>query len=85
MSRPPGRPRVVFDCFDYPRDPDDEIYLDLAAAVRADYLVTRDKDLLSLMGGHSLFCKQFRRATHPLKVLDPVAFLKAIGQSATPR
>lgn len=30
-----------------PRDPDDEVYLDLASAVGADYLVTRDRDLLT--------------------------------------
>lgn len=64
---------------DYPRDPNDEPYIDLAVAARADYLVTRDRDLLSLMSGHSLLCKQFRRKTRPLRVIDPVAFLRIVS------
>lgn len=70
--------RRVRRAFRYQRDPDDEPYLDLAAAAKANYLVTRDKDLLSLMTGHTAFCKEFRRRTHPLVVLDPVAFLEAM-------
>jgi putative PIN family toxin of toxin-antitoxin system len=77
--------RRVRHTFDYARDPDDEPYLDLALAIRADYLVTRDKDLLSLMTGHTLFCKQFRRATHPLRVLSATDFLGSLGQSWKPR
>lgn len=71
--------RRVRRFFHFARDPLDEPYLDLAAAAKADYLVTRDKDLLSLMTGHSPICRQFRQATHPLRVLDPVAFLAAVG------
>jgi len=69
--------RRVRRVFHFARDPKDEAYLDLAFAAKADYLVSRDKDLLSLMTGHSVFCKEFRRATHPLKVVDPLAFLEA--------
>ena len=65
--------------FHFQRDPKDEPYLDLVAAAKADYLVTRDKDLLSLMTGDSLFCKEFRLKTRPLTILDPIAFLGAIG------
>ena len=64
---------------DYPRDPADEPYIDLAVAAAADYLVTRDRDLLSLTNGHSTACKEFRRKTRPLRVLDPVQFLRVIG------
>ena len=35
--------------FGYPRDPDDEPYLNLAIKAKADFIVTRDKDLLDLM------------------------------------
>src|SRR5258708_2502386 len=53
--------RNVPHVFDYPRDPADEPYIDLAAAVDADFLVTRDKDLLSLASDHSIEAKQFRQ------------------------
>jgi putative PIN family toxin of toxin-antitoxin system len=70
--------RRIGHVMNYPRDPRDEPYIDLAATAHADYLVTSDKDLLSLMTGYSAICKTFRRRTHPLRVLDPIAFLKAI-------
>jgi putative PIN family toxin of toxin-antitoxin system len=72
--------RRVRHLLDYPRARQDEPYIDLAAAVKAEFLVSRDKDLLSLMTGHSAVCKRFRQITHPLKVVDPVAFLDAIGR-----
>jgi uncharacterized protein len=77
--------RRVRHAFDYPRDPKDEPYIDLAATAKADYLVSWDKDLLSLMSGHSAICKRFRQKTHPLQVVDPVAFLSAIGHPWKPR
>jgi len=72
-----GRVRHVLD---YPRAPQDEPYIDLASTAKADYLVSRDKDLLSLMTGHSVVCKQFRQMTHPLKVVDPVMLLRLLGE-----
>ena len=71
--------RRIPHVMDYPRDPKDEPHIDLAVRAKADYLVTRDKDLLSLMTGHTAVCKQFRHLTRPLRVLDPVSFLNAIG------
>ena len=65
--------------FDYPRDPQDEPYIDLAAAAKAHYLVSRDKDLLSLMTGHSLLCKQFRQKLNPLRIVTPEVFLRELG------
>jgi putative PIN family toxin of toxin-antitoxin system len=73
--------RRVPHVLDYPRARQDEPYIDLAATAKADYLVSRDKDLLSLMTGHSLTCKQFRQRTRPLKVLNPMAFLEAVEKS----
>lgn len=70
--------RHVRHAIDYPRDPADEPYIDLAATVKADYLVSRDRDLLSLMTGHSALCRQFRRLTRPLQVVDPVTFLRTM-------
>ena len=67
--------RKVKHVLDYARDPQDEPYIDLAATANADCLVTRDKDLLSLMTGHALVVKTFRRKTHPLRIRDPAGFL----------
>lgn len=72
--------RRVRHVLDYPRAPQDEPYIDLAATAGADYLVSRDNDLLSLMTGHSAACKAFRQRTHPLRVVDPVAILAAINE-----
>lgn len=56
--------------FSYPRDPDDEPYINLAVAVGAAYLVSRDKDLLELMKD-----ADFRARFPDLTILDPVEFL----------
>jgi putative PIN family toxin of toxin-antitoxin system len=72
--------RRVKHFIDYPRDRNDEPYLDLVTMVKADYLVTQDNDLLSLMTGYSAICKQFHQKTHPLRVVKPVDFLNAIGK-----
>jgi putative PIN family toxin of toxin-antitoxin system len=71
--------RQVRHVMDYPRDPTDEPYIDLAVAANADFLVSRDKDLLALMTGHSTICRDFRRKTRPLRVVDPVTFVKSVG------
>lgn len=71
--------RRVRHTFDYPRDPDDEPYIDLAIAANADYLVSRDKDLLSLMTSHSPVCRRFRQMARPLRVVDPPTFISIIG------
>ena len=67
--------RQVRHGFDYPRATQDEPYIDLAAAAGADYLISRDRDLLSLATDRSLIGKQFRQRYPRLHVLDPVAFL----------
>lgn len=45
----------------YDRDPKDRPYMDLAVAAEANYLITRDKDLLSLMTSHTVAAKEFRQ------------------------
>lgn len=64
--------------FNFGRDPKDEKYLNLAIDVEADYLVSRDRDLLDLMTGHGDECKDFRRRFSSLKVIGPVELLKLV-------
>ena len=60
--------------FTLARDPDDEPYLNLAIAAAADYLVTRDNDMLDLMRDGTF------RARYPtLTILDPVALLQVLN------
>ncbi len=61
-----------------PRDPDDESYLNLAIEAEARFLVTRDRDLLDLMRWDTKEGRDFQSQFRELKILDPVAFLKAI-------
>ncbi len=70
--------RVVPHKFRFERDPKDAPYLNLAIAARADYLVTRDRDLLDLMTGHAAECKEFRQRFRILKIIEPVEFLRAV-------
>jgi putative PIN family toxin of toxin-antitoxin system len=60
------------------RDPDDEHILNLAVAVGAQFLVTRDKDLLDLMGEGDPDGATLRRQCPKLAIVDPVAFLTAV-------
>ena len=73
--------RRVSRKFTYHRDVDDEPYVNLAVETKADYLVSRDNDLLDLMTGYNDECKEFRRRFRPLKVIDPVAFLKEMEKA----
>ncbi len=70
--------RVVPHVVRFPRDPHDEAYLDLVAAVRADFLVTRDRDLLDLATDHTTEAKEFRQRFPSLKIVGPVEFLHAL-------
>jgi putative PIN family toxin of toxin-antitoxin system len=56
------------------RDPKDEPYVNLAIAIGAQFLVSRDKDLLDLMSD-----QDFRDRFPALTILDPAAFLRAIA------
>lgn len=68
--------RLVPKKFSYPRDEDDEPYINLAVVAGADFIVSRDKDLLDLMTGHTNECKEFRQRFRSLKVVEPTELLK---------
>jgi putative PIN family toxin of toxin-antitoxin system len=72
-----GVPRL----FSLERDPKDEKYLDLALHAGAQYLVTRDKDLLDLMEPATEEGRMFRQQHPGLTILDPVAFLRILAAS----
>lgn len=65
--------------FTLSRDPKDEKYINVAVEAQVDYIVSRDKDLLDLMTGHTEECKDFRRRFRLLEVIDPVEFLREIA------
>ncbi len=62
------------------RDPKDEVYLNLAIAIEADYLVSRDRDLLDLMDEETPDGRVFRQRYPALKILEPFAFLQALRE-----
>lgn len=70
--------------FKFARDPKDEIIIDLALACSANYIVSRDKDLLDLMTDVSIKGKEFRQKSRPLKIVEPVEFLKIIQEKELP-
>lgn len=72
-------PRVV----SLPRDPKDEKYLDLAVAVGAECLVSRDNDLLDLMDAQRPESQAFRAAFPQITILDPVTFLRAFSKQTS--
>jgi putative PIN family toxin of toxin-antitoxin system len=53
--------RAVPKIFSYLRDKDDEPYINLAVAAGAEFIISRDNDLLDLMTGHAYECKEFRQ------------------------
>lgn len=65
--------------FTYRRDPDDAHYVNLALAAGARLIVSRDRDLLDLMGSSEPEAVQFRARFSTIKILDPVQFLHEIG------
>lgn len=77
--------RRVGEYFTYPRDPDDEPYLNLAIEVAADYLVSWDNDLLDLMKWNQEPGREFQRRFRFLKIVTPTDFLQAMEQPAPSR
>ncbi len=72
--------RVVPKLQTWSRDPKDAPYLDMAIAAEADFLVTRDADLLHAASDHSIEGKQFRQKTrNRVQIVDPLQFLDTIA------
>jgi putative PIN family toxin of toxin-antitoxin system len=72
--------RKVKRHFEYPRDPDDEPYLNLAIEAGADFIVTRDNDLLDLMKWDDETGREFQKRYRWLRIADPVEFLKIVAE-----
>ena len=66
------------------RDPKDEIIIDLAVKAEAEYIVSRDKDLLDLMTGFTDDCKEFRQRFKHLKIVEPFEFLRIVKEKELP-
>jgi putative PIN family toxin of toxin-antitoxin system len=75
---------LIEDCphvFDYPRDPDDEHYIDLAAACHAHLIASRDRDLLALNDITTVDGQRFRQQFPDLLVLNPEQLLTRISDA----
>jgi len=64
--------------FNYARDPKDEKYINLAVAADAEFIISRDTDLLDLMTGFDDDSKEFRQKFRRLKIVQPLEFLKIV-------
>lgn len=73
--------REVTNRFDFRRDPKDAPYVNLAVAADADFIISRDNDLLDLMNKHDEDSKEFRQRFRPLKVITPEALLAEVERS----
>lgn len=61
--------------FTYERDPKDEPYINLAIAAKAEYLVTRDRDLLDLCEPRNPEGQRLRDIATELSIVEPARFL----------
>lgn len=64
--------------FNYPRDPDDAHYVDLAVATQAFLVVSRDKDLLDLMHDSNAEGKSLRASYPELRIVTPPGFIQLL-------
>jgi len=71
--------------FHYERDPDDEMYINLAIVSNATYLVSRDKDLLDLMTTSTDIARQFRSHYPFLRIMTAAGFITAIESANAAR
>ena len=68
--------------FHLSRDPDDELYINLALAGKAQYLVTRDRDLLDLARQITSEARELQQIRPELKILDPAVLLQNLSAKA---
>jgi putative PIN family toxin of toxin-antitoxin system len=66
--------------FQFDRDPKDEPYINLAIAARADYLVSRDKDILDLADASTFNGRRLREQAPDLQILEPREFVVEISR-----
>jgi len=71
--------------FHYERDPDDEMYINLAIVSNATYLVSRDNDLLDLMSVSTDIARQFRSRYPFLRIMPAAGFITAIESANAAR
>ncbi len=83
LSRKGHLEKKVRKRFSYPRDPKDEPFLNLAIEVKADYLISRDNDLLDLMDWNKPDGREFQRRFRFLKIVKPEEFLQVMKKSDT--
>lgn len=60
------------------RDPDDEMYINLAIVTNAQFLVSKDKDLLDLMTATNEIASRFRLRYSFLRIVNAAEFVKEI-------
>jgi putative PIN family toxin of toxin-antitoxin system len=71
--------------FRYERDPDDEMYINLAIVSSSAYLVSRDKDLLDLITTSTEIARQFRSRYPFLRIMTAADFITAIESTSALR
>jgi len=72
--------RAVPRVFAYERDPKDEPYINLAVAVHAEYLVSRDIDILDLGDTSNPEGRRFHERFPQVRIVDPVTFIREVQQ-----
>lgn len=73
--------RAIPAQFEFRRDPKDAPYVNLAVAADADFIVSRDNDLLDLMNNYDDDSKEFRQRFRPLKVITPEMLLAEVERN----
>ena len=71
--------------FHYERDPNDEMYINLAIVTNTAYLVSRDKDLLDLMTTSTDIARQFRSRYPFLRIMTAASFITLIESASVVR